>query len=304
MRKLLFRGSLFTALLMVLMAFDQPVERPLKTNEPASELPAEVSPAQICSVNNQAFRPGEELTYKLYYNWNFVWVAAGEVKFRVIDQGDLYQLSAHGSTYKSYEWFYKVRDKYDTFVDKETMLPVISIRDIQEGKYRLYDKITFDRRDNIAESLRGKSIAEAKKTKYDIEPCMHDILSIIYSARNVDFNNMQKGSKIPVNIFVDKETWPIKVTYLGRDSNKKIKGQGRFRAIQFSPKVGGNFYFDDDTDMKVWVTDDKNRIPLMIESPLSVGSVKAVLKDYKGLKHNMTAMVEKDANTKDDDLDR
>ncbi len=299
MKKLLFRVSLFTALLMVLMAFDQPAENPVKTQERP-----ETPPAQICSVNNQAFQAGEELTYKLYYNWNFVWVAAGEVKFRVRDQGSMYQLSAHGSTYKSYEWFYKVRDKYDTFVDKETMLPLISIRDIREGKYRLYDKITFDRRGNVAKSLRGKSLAEAKLKEYNIEPCMHDILSVIYSARNVDFDNLQKGAKIPVKLFVDKETWPIRVTYLGRDSDKKIKGQGRFRAIQFSPKVGGNFYFDDNTDMKVWVSDDKNRIPLLIESPLSVGSVKAVLQDYKGLKHDLTAVVEKNANTKDDDLDR
>lgn len=303
MRKLLFRGILFTAFLMALMAFDQPIQTPLKTDVQTLEV-ADAPPAQICSVSNSAFRPGEVLTYKLYYNWNFVWVAAGEVKFKVTDQGSLYQLSAHGSTYKSYEWFYKVRDKYDTFVDKETMLPTVSIRNIQEGKYRLYDKITFDRQNNKAKSLRGKSIAEAKTAEYPIEPCMHDILSVIYSARNVDFNTMSKGTQIPVKLFVDKESWPINVKYLGRDSNKKIKGQGRFRAIEFSPKVGGGFYFDDNTDMKVWLSDDKNRIPLMIESPLSVGSVKAVLQDYKGLKYDMTAMVSKNSNEKDDDLDR
>lgn len=297
------KGSLYAVVLLILMAFDQPAETPLKTTNVTTEA-EDIAPAQICSVNNHAFKAGEVLTYKLYYNWNFVWVAAGEVEFRVRDQSDMYQLSAHGSTYSSYEWFYKVRDKYDTFVDKETMLPIISIRDIHEGKYRLYDKITFDRRRNVAESFRGKSLATAKTTKYDIEPCMHDILSIIYSSRNVDFNGLNKGDKVPVKIFVDKKTWPIKVTYRGRDSNKKIKGQGRFRTIQFSPRVGGNFYFDDDTEMKVWVSDDKNRIPLMIESPLSVGSVKAVLKDYKGLKHELSAMVEKNKNTKDDDLDR
>ncbi|MDX1942245.1 MAG: DUF3108 domain-containing protein [Saprospiraceae bacterium] len=303
MRKLLFRGGLFTAFLLVLMAFDYPVKTSMRTSIRASEATLS-APAQICSITNSAFRPGEEITYKMYYNWNFVWIAAGEVTFRVKDQGDQYLLSASGRTYKSYEWFYKVRDRYDTYVDKETLLPTVSIRDVQEGKYRLYDKITFDRQRNKAVSMRGKSKDVAVPTEYDIDACMHDILSVVYSSRNVDFNNMQKGAHVPVKLFVDKEAWAISVKYLGRDDNKKIKGQGRFKAIQFSPKVGGNFYFKNDTDMKVWISDDNNRIPLMIESPLTVGSVKAVLKDYKGLKYDLTAMVNHDKNTTDDDIDK
>lgn len=303
MRKMLSRGILFTAFLLVLMAFDYPAKTTMSAGAAASESNLS-TPAQICSIANNAFRPGEEITYKLYYNWNFVWIAAGEVTFRVKDQGNQYLLSADGRTYKSYEWFYKVRDRYDTYVDKETLLPVVSIRDVREGKYRLYDKITFDRNRNKAISLRGKSRDQAKQTEYDIDNCMHDILSVVYSSRNVNFNAMQKGAQVPVKLFVDKEAWALNVKYLGRDDNKKIKGMGRFKAIQFSPKVGGGFYFNDNTDMKVWVSDDKNQIPLMIESPLTVGSVKAVIKDYKGLKYDLTSMVDYDKNTTDDDIDK
>ncbi len=303
MRKTLSRGMLFTAFLLVLMAFDYPAKTTMSAGATAPEVKLS-TPTQICSIANNAFRPGEEITYKLYYNWNFVWIAAGEVTFRVKDQGSQYLLSADGRTYKSYEWFYKVRDKYDTYVDKETLLPAVSIRDVKEGKYRLYDKITFDRNRNKAISLRGKSRDQAKQTEYDIDNCMHDILSVVYSSRNVNFNAMQKGAQVPVKLFVDKETWSLNVKYLGRDDNKKIKGMGRFKAIQFSPKVGGGFYFNDNTDMKVWVSDDKNQIPLMIESPLTVGSVKAVIKDYKGLKYDLTSMVDYDKNTKDDEIDK
>ncbi len=303
MRKLLFRGGLFTAFLLVLMAFDNPAKTTMSTKAGIQEtvLPAA---AKICSVSNVTFRPGEELTYKLYYNWNFVWLSAGEVTFRVSDKGDQYLLSAVGRTYKSYEWFYKVRDRYETYVDKSTLLPTVSIRDVHEGKYRLYDKIIFDRERNKAISLRGKTKEVAQTTEYDIDACMHDILSVIYSSRNVNFDGMQKGAQVPVKLFVDKESWAISVKYLGRDDNKKIKGQGRFQTIQFSPKVGGDFYFKEGTDMKVWVSDDKNRIPLMIESPLSVGSVKAVLKSYKGLKYDLTSMIVHDKNTTDEEMDK
>lgn len=300
MRKTLLRGSFVVITLAVLMAFEYPYQTNVNTSnlESQDESGYRVEP---CSIYNTAFQPGEEMTYKLYYNWNFVWIAAGEVTFKVNDEGNLYHLSALGKTYKSYDPFYKVRDRYDTYVDKQTLLPVTSIREVQEGKYRLYDKITFDQQGKKAVSLRGKTKDNAVPTEYAIDQCMHDILSILYFTRNVNFNQLNAGADIPVKIFIDKETWPLKVKYWGREKDKKIKGLGRFKTIKFSPQVIDNdFYFKKGTEMKAWASDDKNKIPLMIESPLSVGSVKAVLKSYKGLKYNLSAKIGED-DGKDDD---
>ncbi len=299
MKKVLFRGSLLVVFLFVLMAFDYPSRTIQTTNVlPGQESTYKVEP---CSMDNKAFQPGEEMTYKLYYNWNFVWVAAGEVTFKVRDLGNQYHVTAQGKTYKSYEWFYKVKDTYESYIDKETLLPVASVRDVQEGKYRLYDKTSFDQQRKKAISLRGKTKEDAKVTEYDVDNCMHDILSIIYFTRNVDFNQMSTGANIPIKIFIDKETWPLKVKYLGREKNKRVKGMGHFKTIQFMPQVvDSGFYFKKGSEMKVWASDDKNKIPLLIESPLSVGSVKAVLKSYKGLKHGLTAKVgEDDAKEQD-----
>jgi len=242
-----------------------------------------------CSISNTTFDHGEEITYKLYYNWNFVWMSAGEVTFRVKEMGDQYHLSAHGATYKSYEWFFKVRDRYDTYVDKETLLPKVSIRDVQEGKFTLYDKVVFDQNARKARSLRGDNRREAKLHEYELGTCMHDILSIIYYTRNLDFEGMQPGQMVPIQIFMDKEVWPLKVTYKGTDGKKKIKGQGHFDTILFSPDLIEGEYFKEGDEMRVWVSNDANRLPLLIESPVSVGSVKAVLKDYRGLRHPLTA---------------
>lgn len=247
-----------------------------------------------CSIKNTTFQDGEEIVYKLYYNWNFVWFSAGEVVFRVRDLGSMYHLSAHGRTYKSYEWFYKVRDKYDTYVDKKTLLPITSTRDIQEGKYTLYDKITFDQQNNVATSLRGKTRQTAEETNYEIDNCMHDILSIIYYMRNVDFNAMQTGENIPIKIFIDKETWPLKVRYKGKEKETRIRGLGQFNTVMFSPEVIEGYIFTKDSQMTVWASDDGNKIPLMIESPISVGSVKAILKSYKGLRYDFSAKISDD----------
>lgn len=242
-----------------------------------------------CMIENSAFREGEELTFKMYYNWKFVWVSAGEVTFRVQDAGDQYHVSAVGSTYKSYDSFFKVRDYYHSWLDKETLLPSVSLRDVEEGPYRLYDRIEFDRGQGVAKSMRGKSKDQAELTKYPVEQCIHDILSIIYFSRNLDFRNMREGEAFPIKIFIDKETWPLKVVYRGKEAKKRIRGQGRFDTMVFSPEVIAGNVFNEGAEVKVWVSDDRNRIPLQVESPLSVGSVKAVLKDYQGLKHSLDA---------------
>jgi len=245
--------------------------------------------ADLCAMENEVFAPGEEITYAMYYNWKFVWMSAGEVTFRVEDAGDQYHLQAHGSTYKSYDVFFKVRDYYDTYVDKETLLPTVSIRDIEEGPYTLYDKTTFDRNKQIVKSLRGHSREKAEVRKFSVDRCMHDILSIIYFSRNLDFSKMDEGEAFPIEIFMDEKTWPLQVTYKGTDEKKRVRGAGKFNTILFSPEVIAGDIFEEGTEMNVWVTNDRNRIPVLIESPLSVGSVKAVIKDYNGLKYKMTA---------------
>lgn len=290
MRNKIFKTGSFLAIVCFLMAFGYPIET-RNFSESGNEVSQELI-GETCYVENNSFLPGEEITYKLYYNWNFIWLAAGEVTFKVADEGDRYHLSAHGRTYKSYEWFFKVRDYYDTFVDKETLLPKHSIRNVQEGGYNLYDEVTYHQDKNLAKSLRGRSKESAELSEYRVDRCMHDILSIIYFTRNLDFEAMKKGSKIPVKIFMDQEVWPLSVEYKGKEENKKIKNNGRFKTIRFSPEVISGQVFNEGTEMNVWASDDENRIPLLIESPVSVGSVKAVLKSYKGLKYDLTSKVD------------
>ena len=287
MKKTSIKSLAFLSLMAVLMAFSSPSSTSIKAT--STQPKDNTNDLSVCTTQNSVFQDGEKITYKLFYNWKFVWVAAGEVTFRVKELENQYHLSAVGRTYKSYDPFFKVRDTYECYVDKKTLLPMVSIRDVKEGKYRLYDEVTFDRNRKVAKSLRGKSKDVATVTEYPIDQCIHDILSIIYFARNVDFDNMDAGEQIPINLFMDKETWPLKVTFKGRQEKKRIKGNGKFKTLQFSPQVIAGEYFMDGTEMNVWVSDDKNHLPLIIESPLTVGSVKAVLKKHEGLKYDLEA---------------
>ena len=246
--------------------------------------------ANACqSLDNEAFQVGEELTYKIYYNLNFVWIPAGEVVFKVTEEKDQYHLSAKGRTYSSYEWFFKVNDNYDTYIDKKTLLPTLSIRDVQEGKMKIYDKITYDQVNKKAYSVRGETKENAKTKKtVNFQDCMHDVVSILYFLRNENYETMQKGQKVPIKIMLDEEIYPLQVKYQGKEV-KNVKDNGKYSTLKLQPQVVAGEVFKEGDEMKIWATDDANHLPLMIESPLSVGSVKVVLKGHKGLRYPISS---------------
>ncbi|MEZ4932694.1 MAG: DUF3108 domain-containing protein [Saprospiraceae bacterium] len=246
-----------------------------------------------CTSQNTSFRSGETLTYKIYYNWNFVWLSAGELTFKVLDDDDQYHVQVVGKTYDSYNWFFEVEDYFDTWIQKENLLPIRSIKSIKEGKYRLYDDLTFDQFHHKVYNERGKAKDDIRERRhFELAGCMHDMVSILYYCRNIDFSKSQYGETYPIKIFADKETWPLSVTFKGRQSDKKIKGMGRFKTLQFSPQVIEGELFPEGAQVNVWATDDENRLPLVIESPLSVGSVKAVLTQSDGLRHPFHAKID------------
>jgi hypothetical protein len=240
----------------------------------------------LCDSEDFRFQDGEVLIYKLYYNLNFIWLSAGEVVFRVKERKDDFHLKATGRTYKSYEWFFKVRDEFNTYVDKNSLLPNTSQRNILEGKHRYYEKVDFDQEKMKATYTSGKTIETAKLKNTDLSGCMHDILSIVYFMRNMDLESFEKDNHFPIKLFMDREEWPLKITYKGV-VNKRIRKTGKVPVHLFEPEVIAGDIFKKGDRMKVYVSNDKNRIPLMIESPVSVGSVKAILKGQYGLKNEL-----------------
>ena len=246
-------------------------------------------PFDACSVANETFNVGEEITYKIYYNLNFIWLPAGEVTFRIKENETHYHISAAGRTYPSYEWFFKVRDYFETYVDKNTMLPDTFVREVNEGSFTMYNKMVFDQENKTITSTKGKTKENTKTEVVDFDGCMHDIMSIVYCMRNKFFDKNEKGKKMPIEVALDGEVYPLKVVYSGDVKNKKVKGQGRFNLHQFDPEVIAGSVFNENAKMKVWVSADENKIPVLIESPVSVGSVKVVLKDHKNLKYELSS---------------
>ncbi|CAH1001046.1 hypothetical protein LEM8419_02014 [Neolewinella maritima] len=291
----MMNSVLLKCCMLFLLALPAGTAEPTPATNPQAPAPAAPPAAHttdVCSIRNTTFQSGEQIVYKLYYNWNFVWLAAGEVTFDVHDLPEQYRVTVRGQTYPSYEWFYKVTDNYTSYLDKETLLPQLHIKDIQEGGYQKYDRTKFYQDEQRIVSHRGRTAQETKPKYMNVDPCMHDLISIVYFARNLDYDRLNKNQEIPINILMDQEIHPLKIRYLGPEEDVKIKGSGRYNTLRFSPQLITGELFKEGDEMKIYVSDDENKIPLLIESPVSVGSVKAVLHSYRGLRYPMQAKLD------------
>jgi hypothetical protein len=238
-----------------------------------------------------AYTSGEKLVYKVYYNWNFVWLPAGEFILEVKDEDDFYHIEVTGKTFSSYEWFYKVRDKYHSYIDKKTGLPKLYIRDVQQGDYRHYEKIVFDYANRKATSFTGRSITELKSTELNLEKDYYDMISCMYFLRNMNVDKFRKQGLAGFNIILDDSKYELSLHYKEDEDKFKIKDSGIFKVFHAVADVISGNVFQSGVQMNFWITNDSNNLPVQLESPLIVGSVKCILTSYTNLKFPFEAKV-------------
>lgn len=240
----------------------------------------------FCDVRNTAFNAGESITFKVFYTVAGMYVGAGEATFnsslKELNKVPVYHIIGEGKTFSFYDNFFKVRDRYETFIDTATLQPLKFIRNVYEGGYKKYENVTFNKATNTAVTNDGV---------FKIPACVQDVLSSIYYARNIDFNSYKPGDKIPLTLFLDKELFSMYIRYVGKETIKTK--YGKFNAIKFKPLLIKGTIFEGGEKMTVWISDDKNKIPVRIESPISVGSIKVDMMDYKSLRYPLTSLVSK-----------
>jgi len=238
----------------------------------------------FCGIRNSSFSSSENISYVVFYSALGMYVNAGNATFKVnaerYNNKPVYHITGTGNSNSKYDWIFKVRDRYETIIDTATLQPYKFIRNVEEGGYKKYENVTFNQNANTAVTNSGV---------YKVPNCIQDVLSSIYYARNIDFSKYKEGDKIPFSMFLDNEVFNLYIRYLGKEVVKTK--YGKFRTYKFRPLLVKGTIFEGGEKMTVWVTDDANKVPVRIESPIVVGSVKVDLMGYQNLRYPMASLI-------------
>jgi len=239
---------------------------------------------EFCGIKNTAFVPGEVVSMKVYYTTLGMYIAAGEATFSVtlekFNGRPSYHCVGVGKSYSFFDNFFKVRDRYESYIDTANMLPLKFIRDVNEGGYKIYNNVTFNHAAGTAVSTKGV---------YKISNCIQDVVSAMYYARNINFKLYKAKDKIPFDMYLDDEVNHLYLRYMGKENIKTRFG--KFRSIKIKPLLVKGTMFEGGEKMNVWVSDDANRLILRIESPITVGSIKVDMMGYKNLRYPLTSLI-------------
>ena len=257
-KKLMKNKSLFIALFSCLLA-------PLSAQ--TSDLP---------------FKGGEWLRFKVKYGVFNASIATMSVKEEMYGGEKVYHATGKGATTGLARVFFKVDDTYESYFGIADGKPRLFIRNIYEGGYTKYLKMYFNHTDN---KVKIHNMENGKDTEISFQPGLHDVISAFYALRHhPDIENMKVGGQITLDmIFDDDEVYKFKLKLLGRE---KVKTHfGTVNTLKFCPLVQDGRVFKEEESITMWITDDKNKVPVKLRAALRVGSLVAELDGFNNLKN-------------------
>lgn len=236
---------------------------------------------------NFAFKRGEKLVFRVYYDSYLTGkVTAGEATLevtsdqKVIGGKTTYHVIGTGHSKGAFNMFFKVIDRFESYFDEQTFSPLVFVRRTREGDYKKDDDVTF---------VKNKGIAISRNKTTPIKNDVHDFLSAYYWARNLDVTKYKFGECAYFSFFLDDTTYASKIQFVKKEVIKI--GIGKFNTIKIMPGVAKGNVFNDEYPIEVWVSDDKNRIPIFAQSKIIVGRVKMELVSYTGLANPLSSKV-------------
>jgi hypothetical protein len=235
-------------------------------------------PALLFSQNKLPYSIGEYSAFEVSFGGITVGSAEMEVvEHSVIDSISTFHIIGKGRTAPFFDWFFKVRDIYETYLDTLKILPVKFIRNIHEGGYEKQQLYNFNHLDSLV--LTADSVY---KMLYNSQ----DMLSALFYSRTFNKEYLKETNSFFVPIFMDEENYFLEIAYLG---NEIIESKwGMINCMVFKPKMQEGRVFEDGEQMKIWITDDANHLLMKVETKIWAGTIKANLVEYKELKYPLS----------------
>lgn len=242
-----------------------------------------IAVAQELKISEPVFKPGEKLSYKMKYGF----FTAAEANIRVEDSPikfegkPAYHIIAEGKTAGTFDIFYKVRNRYETYVDQTTLLPYFYAENRRESNFRHTDKVTFDQNDHKITAAKGVFPYTGK---------VFDFVSVYYFCRCIDVSKIRIGEKFDLQYFLEDGVHTLSITYMGKE--KAECSMGTFNCLKFNPTIIPGRIFRKDSKLYLWITDDNNRIPVKAHVEVILGSLTMDLSAATGLKYPLNPLKE------------
>jgi hypothetical protein len=239
---------------------------------------------ELSKISEPAFKTGEKLAYTLKYGpftaaQANLSVQESPIKF---DGKPAFHIVADGRTAGTFDVFYKVRNRYETYVDEKTLLPYFYAENRHESSYKHTDKVTFDHDNNTIKAAKGT---------FPFKGDVFDFVSAYYFARCLDVSKIHIGEKVTLNYFLEDGIHALTITYMGKE--KISCPLGTFNCLKFNPTIIPGRIFRKDSKLYLWITDDNNRIPVKAHVEVIVGSLTMDLVSASGLKYPLNPISKK-----------
>jgi len=233
------------------------------------------------TLKEDAFGTGEFFKFRIHYGIVNAGYATLEIKDATVNNKKVHHAIGKGYTTGMSKFFFKVEDLYESYFDKETGSPYRFVRKIDEGGYTKNQEGFFNQNEN---RVLVKDYKRKTEKTIVVTENVQDIISAFYYLRNhPNIDKLKSGESITIDMFFDEEITKFKLKYVGRqDITTKF---GTVTTMVFKPLVQTGRVFKEKESVTLWITDDDNKVPIRIKADLAVGSLKADLDEYKGLKN-------------------
>ena len=228
---------------------------------------------ELRTLENNAFKEGEKLTFQLNYGFVTAGIAVMQIpRIKRISGRKAYHVTFEVNSVPSFDWIYKVRDRYETYLDVKGIFPWRFEQHIREGGYVRDFSAFFDQRKGKAKTSEGE---------YEIPQYVNDIVSAFYYSRILDYSKMKADDMIHLQNFYKDKVYDLDVKFIGRETVEVPAG--KFDCIIIEPLVQEGGLFKHEGNIIIWLTDDSLKMPVKVRTKIVIGHVEAMLSEYEGL---------------------
>jgi hypothetical protein len=227
-----------------------------------------------------SYKAGEKAEYSIHYGVINGGYAVLELNSEILDGKEVLHSKLVAKTTGMVDALYKVLDIYESYIDPDTELPVKSIRNVREGRYRKYNVVLFDHKTRSDSAILTSDLSGIHVAQKGI----HDILSCFYYFRNQILpveKEFKEGEIVTITTWFCDELYPIRLKYVGTDEVKTKAG--KIKCLKFNPVTEKGRLFKTEEDVSFWFSADKNYLPVKIRFDIFVGGFTVEITGYEGL---------------------